>query len=138
MANLNKVLLLGRLTRDPELRYTANKTAVATLGLAVNRTWKAQDGGKQEETTFVDVTAWAATAEAAQRCLRKGSQVFIEGRLTLQRWDGPDNKPRSKITVTAENLQFLDPASARPAAAPPQEEPGAYEPPEIDPGEIPF
>ena len=137
MANLNKVLLLGRLTRDPELRYTANRTAVADLGLAVNRTW-GKGGERQEETTFVDVTAWAATAEAAQKYLRKGSQVFIEGRLTLQRWDGPDNKPRSKITVTAENLQFLDPASARPAAAPPQEEPGAYEPPEIDPGEIPF
>jgi len=140
MANLNKVMLLGRLTRDPELRHTASQMAVATLALAVNRTWKCGDGQRQEETTFVDVTAWAGTAEAAAKYLRKGNQVFVDGRLTLNRWTDNDGKQRSRLQVTAENLQFLDPPSNRPAA-PPQGEPGEYEPPtagDINPEDIPF
>jgi single-strand DNA-binding protein len=81
MPNLNRVFLLGRTTRDPEIRYTPKGVPVVELGLAINRTWS-EDGQKHEETTFVDVTLWGRTAEIAQQYLRKGSPVFIEGRLT--------------------------------------------------------
>lgn len=109
MANLNRVLLIGRLTRDPEVRHTPNGSVVADFGLAVNRTWKGNDGQQQEETTFVDVTAWGRTAELAGQYLAKGRQVFVEGRLKLDQWDDKTSgQKRSKLTVVVENLQFLD------------------------------
>src|SRR5271166_4210436 len=87
MANLNRVLLIGNLTRDPEVRYTPKGTAVAEIGLAVNRIYSGEDGEKKEETTFVDVTLWARQAEVAGQYLKKGRPVFIEGRLQLDTWD---------------------------------------------------
>ncbi|QDU63760.1 Single-stranded DNA-binding protein [Planctomycetes bacterium Pan216] len=108
MANLNKVLLIGRLTRDPELRYTPSGTAVSDLGLAVNNYRKGQDGQRQEETVFVDVTAWGRTAELANQYLAKGRQVFVEGRLKFDQWTSQEGQKRSKLNVVAENLQFLD------------------------------
>lgn len=108
MANLNKVLLIGRLTRDPEVRHTPSGLAVADLGIAVNRFRKGQDGARQEETCFVDVTAWGRTAELAQQYLKKGRQVFVEGFLRLEQWTAQDGQKRSKLSVTADNLQFLD------------------------------
>lgn len=108
MANLNKVLLIGRLTRDPELRHTPSGMAVADLGLATNRTRKSASGEKIEETTFVDVTAWGKTAELAAQYLRKGRSVFVDGFLKYDQWTTPEGQKRSKLTVTAENLQFLD------------------------------
>jgi single-strand DNA-binding protein len=109
MANLNKVMLMGRLTRDPELRYTPKGTAVADLGLATNRFRGGGDGGERtEETTFVDVTLWGKQAELANQYLGKGREVFIEGRLQLDSWeDKQSGQKRSKLKVVGEVMQFL-------------------------------
>lgn len=108
MANLNKVLLIGRLTRDPELRYTQGGTAVTEVGLAVNREFTTSDGTRKKETCFVDVVLWARRAEVACQYLRKGSPVFVEGRLELDQWQSPDGQKRSRLRVVADNFQFLD------------------------------
>lgn len=109
MANLNKVILIGHLTRDPEVRYTPKGTAVAEFALAVNRTYTSEQGEKREDATFVDITVWAHTAELAKRFLTKGRQVYVEGRLDLSTWDDKQTgKKRSKLSVIGENLQFLD------------------------------
>ncbi len=108
MANLNKVMLIGNLTRDPELRYTPKGSAVAEFGLAINRVWYNEQKQKQEETTFVDITLWARQAEIAQQYLSKGSPVYIEGRLSLDTWDDKaTGQKRSKIKVVGETLQLL-------------------------------
>lgn len=108
MAYLNQVLLLGNLTRDPELRYTPKGMAVADLGLAVNRAWSDDQGQRQEETTFVDVTVWGRQAELAREYLVKGRGVLVEGRLQVDSWeDRQSGQRRHKLKVVAENLQFL-------------------------------
>jgi single-strand DNA-binding protein len=108
MANLNKVMLIGNLTRDPEIKYTPKGTAVAQLGLAVNRVWSNDAGEKQEETTFVDVELWGRQAEVAGEYLRKGKPVFIEGRLKLDSWDDKQSgQKRSKMKVVGEQIQLL-------------------------------
>ena len=115
MANLNKVMLIGNLTRDPELRYTPKGTAVADIGMAINRVWNNDSGQKQEETTFVDVTLWGRQAELAEKYLGKGRGVYIEGRLQLDSWDDKETgKKRSKLKVVGENLQFLPDGKAGP------------------------
>ena len=108
MANLNKVMLMGNLTRDPEVRYTPKGTAVAELGLAINRVYSAENGEKREETTFVDVTLWGRTAEIAGEYLKKGRPVFIEGRLQLDTWDDKTTgQKRSKLKVVGEAMQLM-------------------------------
>ena len=108
MASFNKVILLGNLTRDPEVRYTPKGTAVTELGMAVNRVYTAENGEKREETTFVDVTLWGRTAEIAGEYLKKGRPVFIEGRLQLDTWDDKTSgQKRSKLKVVGEGLQLL-------------------------------
>jgi single-strand DNA-binding protein len=108
MANLNRVLLIGNLTRDPEVRYTPKGTAVADIGIAVNRVYSAEDGEKKEETTFVDVTLWGRQAEVAGQYLKKGRPVFIEGRLQLDTWDDKQTgQKRSRLRVVSENMQLL-------------------------------
>jgi len=108
MANLNKVLLIGNLTRDPELRHTPKGTAVGEIGLAVNRRVSDGSGGWKDETTFVDVTLWGTTAENAAKYLSKGRPVFIEGRLDLQSWEDKETgQKRTKLKVIAETVQFL-------------------------------
>ena len=108
MANLNKVLLLGNLTRDPEVRYTPKGTAVGDLGLAVNRRVSDGNGNWSDEVTFVDVTVWGTNAENAQKYLTKGRGVFIEGRLQMDTWeDKQSGQKRSKLKVVAEVLQSL-------------------------------
>src|SRR6059036_2839554 len=103
MASLNKVMLMGNLTRDPEVRYTPKGTAVAEIGLAVNRTFTAENGEKREETTFVDVTLWGRQAEVAAEYLKKGRPVFIEGRLQMDSWeDKTTGQKRTKLKVVAE------------------------------------
>ena len=115
MASFNKVILLGNLTRDPEVRYTPKGTAVAELGMAVNRVYTAENGEKREETTFVDVTLWGRTAEIAGEYLKKGRPVFIEGRLQLDSWeDKTSGQKRSKLKVVGEGLQLL---GARPSGS---------------------
>ncbi len=108
MANLNKVMLIGNLTRDPELRYTPKGTAVAELGMAINRFRSNDQGQRQEETTFIDVTLWGRQAELAQQYLTKGRPVYIEGRLQLDTWEDKNSgQKRSKLKVVGEQMQFL-------------------------------
>lgn len=108
MANLNKVLLIGNLTRDPELRTTPKGKSVADIGLAVNRRVSDGGGGWKDETTFVDVTLWGTTADNAAKYLAKGRPVFIEGRLDLQSWEDKETgQKRTKLKVVAESVQFL-------------------------------
>ena len=108
MANLTKVLLIGRLTRDPETRATGSGNSVVAFGLAMNRTWTKRDTGeKVEDTTFVDVEAWGRTGETIARYMRKGRQIFIEGRLKLDTWER-DGQRRSKLSIVCETFQFID------------------------------
>jgi single-strand DNA-binding protein len=106
--NLNKVTLAGRITRDIELRYLPSGMAVAAFGLAINRKWKNQQGEQQEETTFVDLEAFGKPAETMNQYLRKGSGVFIEGRLKLDQWGDKDGNKRQKMKVVVESFQFID------------------------------
>lgn len=110
MPNLNKVMLMGNLTRDPELRYTPNNTAVANLGMAINRRWfNKQTNENQEETTFVDLEAWGRTAEVLNQYLKKGRPLYVEGRLKLDTWqDKETGGNRSKLKIVVESFEFLD------------------------------
>lgn len=108
MANLNKVLLIGNLTRDPELRYLQSGQAVVNIGLAVNRKYKNRNTQEMvEETTFVDIEGWGPQAETFSKYMSKGRPVFIEGRLRLNSWEGKDGQKRSKLVVVMDNFQFL-------------------------------
>ncbi len=107
MASYNRVILLGNLTRDPELRYIASGTAVTDIGLAVNDRRKNANGEWVEETTFVEVTLWGRTAEVASEYLNKGSPVFFEGRLKFDTWEGQDGQKRSKLRVVGDRMQLL-------------------------------
>lgn len=109
MANVNKVILIGRLTADPELRHTQNDKAVTEFGFAVNRKWKTAAGEVREDTMFIQVVAWMKTAENVCQYLAKGSTAYIEGRLTLDEWDDRETgKKRRQHKVTADVVQFLD------------------------------
>src|SRR5688572_6388876 len=109
MANFNKVILAGNLTRDPELRYTPKGTAVAKIGLAINRTWRTETGEQKEEATFVDVDAFGKTAETIGQYFKKGRPILIEGRLRYETWeDKQTNQKRSKLGVVTETFQFMD------------------------------
>jgi single-strand DNA-binding protein len=106
--NLNRVFLIGNLTRDPELRFTPKGTPVTDIGLAVNRVYSAEDGQKKEESTFVNVTLWGRQAEVAGQYLTKGRPVFIEGRLELDAWDDRQTgQKRTRLKVVCENMQLL-------------------------------
>ena len=107
MANVNKVFLIGNLTRDPELRYTPSGTAVASFGLATTRKYRTQGGEQQEETCFVDLEVWAKRAEVMSEYLSKGSPVFIEGRLRLDTWETAQGDKRSRLKGVVETFQFL-------------------------------
>ena len=109
MPNFNKVILMGNLTRDPEVKYTSSGTAIAKLGMAINRYWRNQDGQQQEETTFVDVDAFGRQAETIGQYLKKGRPIMVEGRLKLDQWDDKQTgQKRSKMGIVLENFQFLD------------------------------
>jgi len=115
MASFNKVILLGNLTRDPEVRYTPKGSAVCDLGLAVNRNYTLDNGEKREEVTFVDVVLWARLAEIAGEYLKKGRPVFIEGRLQMDSWDDKQTgQKRTKLRVVGETMQLL---GSRPSGA---------------------
>ena len=137
MAFFNKVILAGNLTRDPELRYTPKGTAVAKLGLAINRFYKTETGENKEEVTFVDVDAFGRSAEVISQYLKKGRRILIEGRLKYDQWDDKQTgQKRSKLAVVLETFQFMDsqrneggapppssPRSSEPMAPPPEPEP---------------
>lgn len=108
MASYNKVILMGNLTRDPELRYLPSGAAVANFGIAVNRVYNdRQSGERKEDVCFVDITAWARQAEVCNEYLRKGSPVFLEGRLNFNSWETDDGQRRSKLDVVAERVQLV-------------------------------
>ena len=107
MASLNKVFLIGNLTRDPELRYIPSGSAVATFTVAVNRVYKSQAGEKKEQTSFLRVVVWGRRAEVCGEYLSKGNPVFVEGRLQSRDWETQDGQKRSTVEVVADNIQFL-------------------------------
>jgi single-strand DNA-binding protein len=108
MASFNKVILLGNLTRDPEVRYTPKGSAVCDLGIAVNRVYTTDSGEKREEVTYVDVVLWTRLAEIAGEYLKKGRPVFIEGRLQMDSWDDKQTgQKRTKLRVVGETMQLL-------------------------------
>lgn len=108
MASFNKVILLGNLTRDPELRYTPKGQAVAKLGLAVNRSYKTETGETKEEVTFIDIESWGKQAELIGQYLKKGNPLFVEGRLRLDQWDDKNTGQKvTKLKVVMENFQFV-------------------------------
>ncbi len=108
MANLNKVMLIGNLTRDPELRVTPKGTAICTFSLAVNRKFKDESGGEREEVTYIDIEAWGRAGENISKYCTKGRPLFVEGRLRLDQWEDKNTKEkRSRMKVVCENFQFL-------------------------------
>lgn len=109
MPNLNRVFLMGNLTRDPEMRYLPSNRAVVGFGLAVNRKWRTPEGEQREETTFVDCSAFGRTAEVISQYLKKGRPIFVDGRLRYEQWqDRESGANRSKLSVVVENFQFID------------------------------
>jgi single-strand DNA-binding protein len=157
MANLNKVLLMGNLTTDPEVKYTPKGTAVGDLRLAINDSYKAQDGTIKETVTYVDVEVWGRQAETCKQYLAKGRGVFVEGQLRLDQWE-QDGQKRSKLKVRADRVQFLGggggsggggrqggnfesrppTASGKTAAPPPANNVAEDRPPPSDEDDIPF
>jgi single-strand DNA-binding protein len=162
MANFNKVILAGNLTRDPQMSFLPSNTPVCEFGLAINRRWKAQDGQMRDDTCFVDCRAYGRQAETFNQYMSKGRPVLIEGRLKYDQWEGKDGGKRSKLYVVVETFQFMDskggggqgprPAAAQPSrtpagasgygggqahsqeeAPPPMEAPEDYPPPEEAP-----
>jgi single-strand DNA-binding protein len=149
MASFNRVILAGNLTRDPELRYTPKGTAVARIGLAVNRTYTTETGEKKEEVTFVDIDAWGRQAEVISQYLKKGRPILVEGRLKLDQWEDKNtHQKQSKLKVVLESFSFLDsrgadgasPARSAPAAAAPAApaESGEPEPAAVEEDDVPF
>jgi len=139
MASMNKVILLGNLTRDPELRYTPKGSAVAKFGLAMNRVWTTDTGEKREEVVFVDVDCWGKTAENVAQYLKKGRQAMVEGRLKLDQWeDKQTHQKKSRLGVVCERVLFLGgaPEGAAPkgqgAETPPRTAQPAPEPSDND------
>lgn len=109
MSSFNKVILIGNLTRDPELRHVQSGQAICALGLAVSKKYKTQAGEDREETCFVDVTVWGKPGENCAKYLKKGSKALIEGRLQFDQWDDRETgRKRSKLSVVAESVQFMD------------------------------
>lgn len=108
MPNLNRVMLMGNLTRDPEMRYLPSNTAVTALGLAINRRWRNQQGEQQEEVTFIDCEAFGKVAELLNQYMRKGRPLYVEGRLKLDQWQDKEGHNRSKLKVIIESFQFID------------------------------
>lgn len=107
MANVNKVILIGNLTRDPELRYLPSGTAVCEIGLATNRSYKNSQGEKQEEVTFVDIAFFGKQAELIKQYMGKGRPLYVEGRLKYDTWESKEGGKRSKLSVVGDNFQFL-------------------------------
>lgn len=111
--SLNKVILIGNLTRDPELRYTPQGTAVCTFGLATNRSWKTEDGTQKEQTEFHTIVAWTRLAEIVAEYLTKGKQAYVEGRLSTREWEGQDGQKRRTTEIVATEVIFLGSPGAR-------------------------
>jgi len=123
MANFNRVILAGNLTRDPELKYTPKGQAVARIGMAINRSWKNEAGEQKEEVTFVDVEAWGRQAEVIAQYVKKGRPLLVEGRLKLDQWEDKNtHQKQSKLKVRLESFSFLD-SNRGDGGGPPSEAP---------------
>lgn len=136
MANYNRVILLGNLTRDPELRYLPNNTPVCEFGMAINHRWRDRDGNQREDVCFVDIAAFGKQGETINQYMSKGRQLLVEGRLRYDSWTAQDGSKRSKLSVVADNFQFVGSREAgenRGAGAPQRAAPapgaGPSEPP---------
>ncbi len=147
MANYNKVILMGNLTRDPEMRMTPGGMAICKLGLAVNRVFTTKEGEKREETTYVDCDSFGRQAETISKYMTKGQSILIEGRLKLDQWESKEGEKRSKLTVVVENFQFTGGkaeggsggGSSYEDNSPPRRSTGQQPPPEQDVDEdVPF
>ena len=140
MAGLNKVMLIGNLGKDPEMRYTANGNAVTSFSLAVNRTSQSQDGERREETEWFDIVAWNRLAELCSQFLQKGRKAYVEGRLHTRSWEGQDGQKRYRTEVVANTVLFLDAAGGGGGAARMEQyddhPAGAGAP--VDPDDLPF
>ena len=137
MPNFNRVMLMGNLTRDPELRYTTGGAPVCDLGLAINRKWKDKSGETKDEVCFVTVVTWAKQAEACGGYLKKGDPVFVEGRLQSKAWETEAKEKRTKLEVVADRVEFLLPKRAEVDNAPDEGTPEATKP-EVAEEDIPF
>ena len=141
---INKVMLAGNLTRDPQVKFLANNTAVCEFGLAINKRYKDKNGEQQEEVTFVDVSCFGRTAELVGQYLTKGRNCFIEGSLKLDQWEDKDGQRRSKIKVVAQNVNFIGgeaKAQERPGEEPfsaPRPTPSVPTPADLGDDEPPF
>jgi single-strand DNA-binding protein len=131
MAGLNKVMLIGNVGTDPEMRYTANGNAVTTFRIACNRNFSGQDGERREETEWFSIVTWNKLAETCSQFLQKGRRAYVEGRLQTRSWDGPDGNKRYRTEVIANTVLFLD----RAQAAPMSDDPGGEMPPDDMPPE---
>jgi single-strand DNA-binding protein len=146
MASYNRIVLVGNLTRDPQLSYTPSNTAVCKFGIATNRTWKDRDGNSREEVCFVDCTVFGRAGETFNQYMSKGRSVLVEGRLQFQQWTTPEGDKRSKHEVVVENFTFLGggrggAGSGEEAGAPARAggaRPGYEEPPTPGDDDIPF
>ncbi|HUF54883.1 MAG TPA: single-stranded DNA-binding protein [Dehalococcoidia bacterium] len=138
MAGLNKVMVIGNLGADPEMRYTADGTALTSFRVAASRNYSGPEGERKEETEWFSVVAWRKLAEQCSQFLQKGRRVYVEGRLRTRSWDAPDGQRRYRTEVVAERVLFLD----RPGGAPPGAEEGAMGMPDavmdIEPEDVPF
>lgn len=131
--SLNKVMIIGNVGRDPEMRYTQNGTAVTSFSVASGRRWTTPDGEQREETEWFSVVTWNKLAETANRYVTKGSKVYIEGRLQTRSWEGPDGQKRYRTEVIAQTMILLDGRPKSPGA--PEE---LFSPDDMEPEEIPF
>ena len=131
---LNKVMLIGNLGTDPEMRYTANGSAVTTFTMAVSRSFASQEGDRKEETEWFTVVTWTKLAELVGQHLHKGRKVYVEGRLSTRSWDGPDGQKRYRTEVIAQQVLFLD----RPQGAGFPDGGGVGMGGDIDPDDLPF
>jgi single-strand DNA-binding protein len=122
MASLNKVFLIGNLTRDPEVRHTPKGTAVGDLSMAINMTYRTAEGAEKEEVCYVDVVVWGRQAETCKDYLTKGAPVFVEGRLQLDQWEGAEGEKKSRLRVRAERVQFLGRSSGPSSGGAPRTE----------------
>jgi single-strand DNA-binding protein len=151
MASFNKVILAGNLTRDPELRYTPKGSAVAKIGLAVNRTWKSEAGETKEEVSFIEIEAWGRQAEVIAQYMRKGRPLLVEGRLKQDTWEDKNtHQKQSKLKVVLEGFSFIDSKGTEAAPAPgeaprrpappakPPEPPEGGEAPAAEEDDVPF
>lgn len=133
-SSYNRVILMGNLTRDPQLTYTPSNTAVCKFGIATNRKWKAKDGAEHEDVCFVDCTLFGKGGETFNQYMSKGRSVLIEGRLQLNQWETPEGQKRSKHEVLVDNFTFIGSGEKREASATPQSD----DPPPPTDGDIPF